>query len=79
MGYFKELDIDRQDLMFNIHDRIALEESRGFDSVDEMKEVFLEIANDFNISVDLVWEVYYDSDYERVSDYDIGDLHDEEY
>lgn len=80
MGHFKNIAINREeDLLFRLENRIEREVSQGFDSLDEIKEVFLEIAQDFDISVDVVWEVYHDSDYDRVCDYDVGDLYDIEY
>lgn len=68
MGYFKELAI----LVEDIGARIELEIQKGFDSLDEMKEVFKEIAEDFEVEEATVWEVFHTSDYDM--DYDPGDL-----
>lgn len=72
MGYFKEIAIEREDIALRIEQEIY----KGFDTVDEMKEVFLEIAQDFNVSSDLVWEVYNEADYDFGELVDVGDLYD---
>ena len=59
----------REDLMNDLHnqsmlielkikERIAEEVARGFDTRDEMKEVFLEIADEFNVGTNVVWGIY---------------------
>jgi hypothetical protein len=59
----------REDLMNDLHnqsmlielkikERIAEEVARGFDTRDEMKEVFLEIADEFNVGPNVVWGIY---------------------
>lgn len=68
MGYFKEQSIEINERLAS---RIEKEINQGFDSADEMKEVFKEIADDFDVPVATVWDTYYnDFDYNRVSDYD---------
>jgi len=56
MGYFSDLDISFQN-------RIAEEVEKGFDTRDEMKEVFREIADEFDVSPDHVWRTYYAGDW----------------
>jgi len=59
----------REDLMNDLHnqsmlielkikERLAEEVARGFDTRDEMKEVFLEIADEFNVGPNVVWGIY---------------------
>jgi len=59
----------REDLMNDLHnqsmlielkikERIAEEVARGFDTRDEMKEVFLEIDDEFNVGPNVVWGIY---------------------
>lgn len=57
MGRMAELHID-------LCDRISEEVKKGFDSRDEMREVFLEIADEFNVSPDTVWGLYYEGDWQ---------------
>lgn len=51
MGYFSELAISLQE-------RIRQECNMGFDTMDEMVEVFLDIASEFDCSPDDVWNTY---------------------
>jgi hypothetical protein len=55
MGYFKRVAMD-------IEEVVAKEVAMGFESRDEMKEVFLEIADEFGVSTDAVWEIYRNAD-----------------
>lgn len=55
MGYFKRVAID-------IEEAIALEVKKGFECRDEMNEVFHEIAQEYNVTVGEVWELYYNMD-----------------
>lgn len=57
MGYFKSVAID-------IEEAIAIEVAKGFESRDEMNEVFLEIAQEYDVPVGAVWEIYRDADLE---------------
>lgn len=59
MGYFKSVAID-------IEEAVALEVSKGFESRDEMNEVFLEIAQEYDVPVTAVWEIYRNADIETV-------------
>lgn len=59
MGYFKSVAID-------IEEAVALEVSKGFESRDEMNEVFLEIAQEYDVPVAVVWEIYRNADIETV-------------
>ena len=59
MGYFKSVAID-------IEEAVALEVSKGFESRDEMNEVFLEIAQEYDVPVASVWEIYRNADIETV-------------
>ena len=56
MGYFSDLDIQFQE-------RIAEEVNKGFDTRDEMSEVFREIADEFDVSPDHVWRTYYSGEW----------------
>jgi hypothetical protein len=56
MGYFSDLDIQFQE-------RIAEEVNKGFDTRDEMNEVFREIADEFDVSPDHVWRTYYSGEW----------------
>lgn len=56
MGYFSELSISLQE-------RIAREVAKGFDTRDEMNEVFLDIADEYDVSPDDVWSTYRDGDW----------------
>ena len=47
MGYFKSVAID-------IEEAISTEVTKGFESRDEMREVFIEIAQEYDVSVDEV-------------------------
>jgi len=55
MGYFKSVAID-------IEEAVALEVKKGFESFDEMVEVFGEIAYEYDVSVDVVWDIYHEAD-----------------
>jgi len=55
MGYFKTIAID-------LEEAVAKEVAIGFESRDEMREVFLEIAELYNVSPDTVWEIYRNAD-----------------
>jgi len=55
MGYFKSVAID-------IEEAIAKEVAIGFESADERREVFLEIADLYDVSPDVVWEIYLSAD-----------------
>jgi hypothetical protein len=57
MGYFKSVAID-------IHEAIEEEVKKGFESYDEKKEVFLEIADEYNVSPDYVWTIYKGADFD---------------
>jgi len=59
MGYFKSVAID-------IEEAVAFEVSKGFESRDEMHEVLLEIAQEYDVPVDAVWEIYKNADLETV-------------
>lgn len=65
MGKMKEIYTD-------ITQRLEDEVKQGFDSADEMKEVFLEIADEFGVSPDDVWTLFNCGDFDL--DYDPGDL-----
>lgn len=56
MGYFKSVAID-------IEEAIATEVAKGFESRDEMREVFIEIAQEYDVSVDEVWAIYREADF----------------
>lgn len=56
MSYFADLEV-------RLQERIAEEVGKGFDTRDEMKEVFLEIADEFDLSPDAVWSEYYLGDW----------------
>lgn len=61
---FKEKEMGRMaELHIDLCDRISQEVEKGFDSRDEMREVFLEIADEFNVSPDTVWGLYYEGDW----------------
>jgi len=47
----------------NLKKRLNEEVNKGFDSRDEMREVFLDIADEFNVSPNIIWSMYYDSDW----------------
>ncbi len=53
MGYFKSVAIDIQEAIYN-------EIEKGFESLDEKKEVFLEIASEYDVSPDEVWSIYWE-------------------
>jgi len=55
MGYFKSVAID-------IQEAVAQEVSKGFETRDEMREVFLEIAYEYDVTVDDVYDIYYNRD-----------------
>jgi regulator of RNase E activity RraB len=58
---FREKEMGRMsELYIDVCVRIAEEVEKGFDTRDEMREVFLEIAEEFNISTDTVWKTYYE-------------------
>jgi hypothetical protein len=42
---------------------IAGEVRSGFENRDEMCEVFADIADEFDVSTEDVWSIYYDGDY----------------
>jgi len=44
----------------NLKKRLNEEVNKGFDSRDEMREVFLDIADEFNVSPNIIWSMYYD-------------------
>ncbi len=46
-----------------IKERLEEEFNKGFDTRDEMREVFLEIADEFNVAPNIVWGIYYDGDW----------------
>ena len=50
-------------MVLDIQERVVQEVQKGFDTRDEMKEVFLEIADELNIPTDWVWEVYLNGDW----------------
>lgn len=56
MGYFKSVAID-------IEEAISTEVTKGFESRDEMREVFIEIAQEYDVSVDEVWAIYREADF----------------
>jgi hypothetical protein len=56
MGFFKSVAID-------IEEAIAVEVAKGFESRDEMREVFIEIAQEYDVSVDAVWAIYREADF----------------
>ena len=58
MGYFKSVAID-------IEEAVAVEVAKGFESYDEMKEVFLEIAYEYDVSPDDVWSIYGEADFDN--------------
>ena len=64
----------REDLMNELHnqsmliewkikERIAEEMEKGFDTRDEMKEVFGDIADEFNVGPNVVWGIYHEGDW----------------
>jgi hypothetical protein len=57
MGYFKSVAID-------IQEAIYIEVKKGFESFDEKKEVFLEIASEYDVSPGEVWSIYWESKFD---------------
>lgn len=57
MGYFKTIAID-------IQEAVAVEVEKGFESRDEMREVFHEIAMEYNVAPSEVWSIYYEADFD---------------
>jgi hypothetical protein len=57
MGYYKSVAIDLQEA-------IAVEVKKGFESRDEMREVFYEIAMEYNVTPSNVWSVYYEANFD---------------
>ena len=64
----------REDLMNELHnqsmliewkikERIAEEMEKGFDTRDEMREVFGDIADEFNVGPNVVWGIYHEGDW----------------
>lgn len=53
-----------KDTLIDLYERIRDEVSKGFDSRDEKREVFLEIADEFNVSPDFVWKTYYEGEWQ---------------
>ena len=51
------------DIDINFQNRIADEVNKGFDTRDEMNEVFREIADEFDVSPDHVWRTYYSEEW----------------
>jgi len=62
MGYFKTIAID-------IQEAIAQEVQKGFECRDEMNEVFVEIAQEYNVTVGEVWSLYYNMDMDMEVNY----------
>lgn len=58
MGYYKLVAI-------NIEEAVCKEVKKGFESFDEMKEVFLEIADEYGVSPDDVWLIYREMDFDN--------------
>lgn len=58
MGYFKTVAI-------GIEEAVAEELSKGFECFDEMVEVFKEIAFEYDVTVDEVWNIYYEADFDN--------------
>ena len=52
MGYFKRVQM-------NVQEAILQEAVTGFDSSDEMREVFLEISEIYNIPLFQVYSIYF--------------------
>ena len=52
-----------EDLDLAIQSRVVEEVNKGFDTRDEMREVFLEIAEEYNVSSDVIWKIYYQGDW----------------
>lgn len=59
MGYFKSVAMDIEEALYS-------EWRKGFESRDEMREVFYEIAQEYNVTVEDVWNLYYNMDIDRV-------------
>jgi hypothetical protein len=57
MGYYKKVAID-------IQQAIEVEVKKGFESRDEMREVFYEIAQEYNVTPSDVWSLYYEADFD---------------
>jgi hypothetical protein len=57
MGYYKKVAID-------IQQAIEVEVKKGFESRDEMREVFYEIAQEYNVTPSYVWSLYYEADFD---------------
>lgn len=58
-------DLHNQSILLEmkIKERIAEEVAKGFDTKDEMNEVFLEIADDYNVGPNVVWGIYMEGDW----------------
>lgn len=57
MGYFKTIAID-------IEEAVSIEVKKGFESRDEMREVFYEIAMEYGVTPSDVWSIYYEADFD---------------
>lgn len=55
--YFKRVPM-------NLQEAVSFEVSKGFESRDEFREVMNEIADEYNVTVDLVYDLYYNQDIE---------------
>jgi hypothetical protein len=55
--YFKQVHMSLQEA-------IAFEVKKGFETRDEFREVMMEIADEYNVTVDLVYDLYYNQDIE---------------
>lgn len=55
--YFKRVPM-------NLQEAVSYEVSKGFESRDEFREVMNEIADEYNVTVDLVYNIYYNQDIE---------------
>jgi len=55
MAYYKRVIMD-------VREAVAEEVAKGFETFDEMLEVFNEIASEYQIGTDYVWEIYHDMD-----------------
>jgi hypothetical protein len=42
-----------------IENKVFTEIRKGFDSADERREVFLDIADHYNVSPDIVWTAFF--------------------
>lgn len=59
MPYYKNVVMD-------IREAVGVEVAKGFETADEMKEVFGEIAAEYDVSLDTVWSIFFDMDVDLI-------------